>query len=243
MQFSKHKTNLIKKDFLTCNEMNVAEEYCWAMKQAARRPCYSPSGSSVVKFGFHIHCVACTYRPIYSWRYVRMFSSDLRKSLLSLDLLNVITAFSQGVSLSYVYRTVHHLDSWVKRDQLEATCFIITLFSAQHVSDVNTSILRSLQLIRWVTSWVVSGSMYVGVTLQCGYHTTTAKPQVTPTHIEPDTTHEVTQRISRKLLRMDVLSSETCWALNKVILNKWHQVGLSLLKYLYHLNRFSGESL
>ena len=49
---------------------------------------------------------------------------------------------------SYVYRTVHRLDSWVKRDQLDATCFIITLFSAQHVSDVNTSILRSLRLIR-----------------------------------------------------------------------------------------------
>ena len=69
----------------------------------------------------------------------------------------------------YVYWTVHHLDSWVKRDQLDATCFIITLFSAQHVSDVNTSILTSLRLIRWVTSWVVSGSMCVGVTLQCGY--------------------------------------------------------------------------
>jgi len=64
---------------------------------------------------------------------------------------------------------VHHLDSWVKRDQLEATCFIITLFSAQHVSDVNTFILRNLRLIRWVTSWVLSGSMCVGVTLQCGY--------------------------------------------------------------------------
>ena len=86
------------------------------------------------------------------------------------------------------------LDIWVKRDQLDATCFIITLFSAQHVSDVNTSILRSLRLIRWITSLVVSGSMCVGVTLQCayggvvsvcrlklqpayGYHTTTAKPQ------------------------------------------------------------------
>jgi len=60
---------------------------------------------------------------------------------------------------TYVYWTVHHLDSWVKRDQLGATCFIITLFSAKHVSDVSTSILRSLRLIRWVTSWVVSGSM------------------------------------------------------------------------------------
>jgi len=35
-----------------------------------------------------------------------------------------------------------------KRDQLDATYFIITLFSAQHVSYVNTSILRSLRLIR-----------------------------------------------------------------------------------------------
>ena len=69
---------------------------------------------------------------------------------------------------SYVYWTVHHLDSWVKRDQLDATCFIITLFSSQHVSDVSTSILRSLRLIRWVTSWVVSGSMCVGVTLWFG---------------------------------------------------------------------------
>ena len=33
---------------------------------------------------------------------------------------------------------------------------------------------------------------------------------VTPTNIEPDTTHEITQQISRKLLRMDVLTSETC---------------------------------
>ena len=56
---------------------------------------------------------------------------------------------------SYVYWTVHHLDSWVKIDQLDVTCFIISLFKAQHVSDVNTSILRSLRLICWVISWVV----------------------------------------------------------------------------------------
>ena len=34
---------------------------------------------------------------------------------------------------------MHHLDSWIKRDQLDVTCFIISLFNAQHVSDVNTS--------------------------------------------------------------------------------------------------------
>ena len=56
---------------------------------------------------------------------------------------------------AYVYWTVHHLDSWIKRDQLDVTCFIISLFNAQNVSDVNTSILRSLRLVCWVISWVV----------------------------------------------------------------------------------------
>ena len=51
------------------------------------------------------------------------------------------------LSESYVFWTVHHFDSWVKRDQLDVTCFIISLFNAQHVSDVNTSILRSLRYI------------------------------------------------------------------------------------------------
>ena len=51
------------------------------------------------------------------------------------------------ISYTYVYWTVHHLDSWVKRNQLDATYFII-LFNAQHVSDVNTSIFRRLRLIR-----------------------------------------------------------------------------------------------
>ena len=57
--------------------------------------------------------------------------------------------------------------SWIKIDQLDVTCFIISLFNAQHVSDVNTSILRSLRLICWVISWVVLHN-------------------VTPTRIEPE---------------------------------------------------------
>jgi hypothetical protein len=56
---------------------------------------------------------------------------------------------------SYVYWTVHHLDSWIKVHQLDVTCFIISLFNAQHVSDVGTSIFRSLPLICWVISWAV----------------------------------------------------------------------------------------
>ena len=59
------------------------------------------------------------------------------------------------VPLSYVYWTVHHLDNWIKIDQLDVTCFITSLFNSQHVSNVSTPILRSLRLICWVISWVV----------------------------------------------------------------------------------------
>ena len=129
---------------------------------------------------------------------------------------------------------MHHLDSWIKRDQLDVTCFIISLFTAQHVSDVNIYILRSLRLICWVTSWVVlllydACWCYVvvwlgwcGIRMQVvlqpasGYHTSPAKPQRN-TNTQNNTTHEITQQISRKLLRVDVLTSEIRWALNNEI--------------------------
>jgi len=52
-----------------------------------------------------------------------------------------------------------------------------------------------------------------------------------PLSLQSNTTHEITQQISRKLFKMDVLTSETCWALNNEIKSKWHQVGLSLFNY------------
>jgi len=53
-----------------------------------------------------------------------------------------------------------------------------------------------------------SGSMCVGVTLWFGWGGVVSGG---------NTTHEITQQISRKLLKMDVLTSETCWALNNDI--------------------------
>ena len=52
-------------------------------------------------------------------------------------------------------RVKHWKNSWIKTDQLDITCFIISLFNTQHVSDVSTSNLRSLRLIFWVIAWVV----------------------------------------------------------------------------------------
>ena len=135
---------------------------------------------------------------------------------------------------SHVYWTVRHLDSWIKRDQLDVTCFIISLFNAQHVSDVNTSNLRSLRLICWVISWVVllwfdACWCYVVVWLGwCGIRMQASVcVRIPHASNQSNTTHEITQQISRKLLRMDVLTSETCWAVNNGIKSKRHQVGLS----------------
>ena len=139
----------------------------------------------------------------------------------------------------YIYWTVHHLDSWVKRDQLDVTCFFISLFNDQYVSDVNTSILRSLRFICWVISWVVLlwyDACWCCVVLTsetCWALNSEIIKQVTPSWsiFIQLSRNEITEQISRKLLKMDVLTFETCWALNSEIINKWHQVGLSLFNY------------
>jgi len=59
--------------------------------------------------------------------------------------------FRTSVHLNLKVMTM--LNNWIKKDQLDVTCFIVSLFNAQHVSDVNTSILRSLRLICWVISY------------------------------------------------------------------------------------------
>ena len=59
---------------------------------------------------------------------------------------------------------------WIKIDQLDGTCFIISLITAQHVSNVSTSIFRSLRLIVDLFHVLYcSGSMCVGVTVWFGW--------------------------------------------------------------------------
>jgi len=55
-----------------------------------------------------------------------------------------------------------------------------------------------------------SGSMCVGVTLWFGWGGVVSVCRLKPASNQSNTTHEVTHQISRKLLRMDVLTSETC---------------------------------
>ena len=69
-----------------------------------------------------------------------------------------------------IHATQTYVYYWIKIDQLDVTCFIISLFNAQHVSNVTTSIFRSLRLIVDLFHVLYcSGSMCVGVTVWFGW--------------------------------------------------------------------------
>ena len=71
--------------------------------------------------------------------------------------------------------TVAYLWTWIYRrcikiEQLDVTCFIISQFTAQRVSNVSTSIFRSLRLtVDLFHVFYCSGSMCVGVTVWFGW--------------------------------------------------------------------------
>ena len=128
---------------------------------------------------------------------------------------------------SYVYWTVHHLDSWIKREQLDVTCFIISLYNAQHVSDVNTSILRSLRLICWVLSWVVLlwFDVCCGLAVVVWYPYAGFPPQpnhnVTPTHIEPEQYNPWNNSTNKSQAPEDgCINIRKCWSLNNEIIKQ-----------------------
>jgi len=117
---------------------------------------------------------------------------------------------------------------------------------AQHVSDINISIIRSLRLFRWITTLVVlllvpcvlefrCGLVGVVSMLQaeasaCNTDTTPNKPHLNSnTHrTKNNTTNVVIQQNSRKLLMIDILMSETCWAHRK-----WNKIA-SDIKLGFH---------
>jgi len=97
----------------------------------------------------------------------------------------------------------------------------------QHVSYINMSIIRSLQLFCWITTLVVLFLVrclleirygWVGVVsvLQAEVYTDTTPTQphrISNRHrTKKNTTNVVIQQNSRKRLMMDILMSETCWA-------------------------------
>ena len=114
------------------------------------------------------------------------------------------------------------------KDQLDVTCYFISLIMCSTVSDINIPIFRSLRLCWWITASVVLFSVLQASA--CKTNTTKYQPQqVSNTQrTENKATDVVIHQHSRKLLKMGVLMSETCWAHNK-----WNKIA-SDIKLVFH---------
>jgi len=118
------------------------------------------------------------------------------------------------------------------------------VLSAQHVSDINISIIRSLRLFCWITTLVVLFLVRCVLEFRCGWFgvvsvlqasacntdTTQTQPhRNSNTHrTKNNTTNVVIQQNSRKLLMMDILISETCWAHKK-----WNKIASDIKLFFY----------
>ena len=109
-----------------------------------------------------------------------------------------------------------------RKTSLMTLAILFHLLCAQHVSDINISIFRSLLV------FVLKASA-------CNTNTTQHQPhQISNTQrTENKTTDVVIHQHSRKLLKMDILTSETCWAHNK-----WNKIA-SVIKLVFHSSTFT----
>jgi len=101
---------------------------------------------------------------------------------------------------------------------------------AQHVSDINISITRRLWLFCWITTLVVLFLVRCVLEFRCGWITTPTQPhRNSNTHrTKNNTTNVVIQQNSHKLLVMDILISETCWAHKK-----WNKIASDIKLVFY----------
>jgi len=102
---------------------------------------------------------------------------------------------------------------------------------AQHVSEINISINRSLRLFCWITTFVV---LFL---VRCVLEAEACNTDTTPTQrhwnsnthrTKNNTTNVVIQQNSRKLLIMDILMSETCSAHKK-----WNKIASDIKLVFY----------
>jgi len=101
---------------------------------------------------------------------------------------------------------------------------------AQHVSDINISIIRSLRLSCWIATLVVLFLVWCVLAEACNTDTTPIQPhRNSNTHqTKNNTTNVAIQQNSRKLLMMDILMSETCWAQTK-----WNKIASDIKLVVY----------
>ena len=123
---------------------------------------------------------------------------------------------------------------------------LIHFLRAQHVSDINIAIIRSLRLFCWITTLVVLFLVRCVLEFRCGWvgvvsvlqaeacntDTTPNQPhRNSNTHeTKNNTTNVIIQQNSRKLLMMDtrMLMSETCWTCKK-----WNKIASDIKLVFY----------
>jgi hypothetical protein len=114
-------------------------------------------------------------RSLYIWEHFKhnkSFDTERKVDKFSTGRLTIMRYFENVLYCRKILRQYGNkkCDRWIKIDQLDVTCFIISLFTAQHVSNVSTSIFRSLRLIVDLFHVLYcSGSMCVGVTVWFGW--------------------------------------------------------------------------
>ena len=112
---------------------------------------------------------------------------------------------------------------------LMSLAILFHFLCAQHVSDINISIIRTLRLFCWITTLVVL--FLVRCVLEaCNTDTTPNQPhRNSNTHrTKNNTTNVLIQQNSRKVLMMDILMSETCWAHKK-----WNKIASDIMLVFY----------
>ena len=115
---------------------------------------------------------------------------------------------------------------------------------AQHVLDINISIIRSMQLFCWITTLVALFLVQCVLEIRCGWvgevsmlqakacntDTTPTQPhQISNTHRpKNNATNVVIQQNSHVLLMMDILMFVTCWAHKK-----WNKIASDIKLVFY----------
>ena len=123
------------------------------------------------------------------------------------------------------------VEEW--KTDLMSLAILFHFLCAQHVSDINISIIRSLRLCCWITTSVVLFSVRCVLGIWCGWFWVVPELQAEAQRTENKTTDVVIHQHSRKLLMMDILMSETCWA-HKT----WNKIA-SDMKLVFHSSSIS----
>jgi len=132
-----------------------------------------------------------------------------------------------------------------KKTNLMSLAILFHFFCAQHVSDINVSIIRNLRLFCWITTLDVLFLVRCVLEFRCGWFgvvsvlqaETACNTDTTPTQphrnsnthrTKNNTSNVVIQQNNRKFLMMDTLMSETCW-----VHKKWTKIASDIKLVIY----------